>query len=110
MSRLGLALGGALLALALAAPARADDAAIVIAIKNHQFVPATVEIPAGKKVKLVVRNQDTTTSEFESVQFHREKVVGPGSEITLFVGPLDPGSYEFFDDFHPATRGHLIAK
>jgi plastocyanin len=110
VSRRRLALGGAFLALAIAAPAWADDAPYVIAIKNHQFVPANVEIPAGKKVKLVVRNQDTTTSEFESVQFHREKVVGPGSEITVFVGPLDPGSYEFFDDFHPETRGHLIAK
>jgi hypothetical protein len=28
----------------------------------------------------------------------------------VFVGPLDPGSYEFFDDFHNDTRGHLIAK
>jgi plastocyanin len=105
-----LMLGAALLAVLGAVPALADDAGVVIAIKDHHFVPETVEIPAGTKVKLIVRNQDQTTSEFESVEFHREKVVQPGGEITLFVGPLDPGSYEFFDDFHPDTRGHLVVK
>lgn len=105
-----LVLVAMLLVLLGAAAARAEDAGVVITIRDNQFQPATVEIPAGTKVKLIVRNQDKTTSEFESVQFHREKVVQPGSEITLFVGPLDPGSYEFFDDFHPDTRGHLVVK
>jgi Cupredoxin-like domain len=36
--------------------------------------------------------------------------VTSGQEITVFIAPLDPGSYEFFDDFHPQTRGHLVAK
>jgi plastocyanin len=104
------ALAAAVLSLMTMAPARADDPGVVIAIENHQFVPGTLEIPAGTKVKITVRNRDKTTSEFESVDFHREKVVQPGAEITLFVGPLDPGRYEFFDDFHPDTRGHLIVK
>jgi high-affinity iron transporter len=95
---------------ALAASALADDPSFSIQLKNNQFVPSEVQIPAGVKVKLVVRNDNPTTSEFESTQFHREKVVTPGQEITVFVGPLDPGSYEFFDDFHPETRGHLVVK
>ncbi len=105
-----LTVGAALMAILGAMPALADDAQVIIAIKDHHFVPETVEIPAGTKVKLIVRNQDRTTSEFESVDFHREKVVQPGGEITVFVGPLAPGSYEFFDDFHPGTRGHLVVK
>jgi plastocyanin len=99
----------ALLAL-IAASALADDPSFRIMLKNNQFVPSEVQIPAGVKVKLVVRNENATTSEFESNQFHREKIVTPGREITVFVGPLDPGSYEFFDDFHPQTRGHLVVK
>ena len=95
---------------AVAAPALADDPSISILLKNNQFVPSEVLIPAGAKVKLVVRNENPTASEFESTQFHREKIVFPGQEITVFVGPLDPGSYEFFDDFHPETRGHLVVK
>jgi len=100
----------ALLALAAAAPALADDPSFAIALKDNQFVPSELQIPSGVKVKLIVRNENPITSEFESNQFHREKVVTPGQEITVFVGPLDPGSYEFFDDFHPQTRGHLVVK
>jgi plastocyanin len=96
--------------LAFAPPALADDPSFSIELKNNQFVPSEVQIPAGVKVKLVVRNENSTPSEFESTQFHREKVVPVGQEITVFVGPLDPGSYEFFDDFHPETRGHLVVK
>jgi plastocyanin len=93
-----------------AAPALADDPSFSIVLKNDEFVPSEVQIPAGVKVKLVVRNENSTASEFESTQFHREKVVPPGQEITVVVGPLDPGSYEFFDDLHPRTRGHLVVK
>jgi cupredoxin-like protein len=99
-----------LMAFAIAAPALADDPSFPIALKNNQFVPSEIGIPAGVKVKLVVRNDNPTPSEFESTQLHREKVVIPGEEIIVFVGPLDPGSYEFFDDFHPQTRGHLVVK
>jgi plastocyanin len=105
-----LALGGALLAIVVGGSALAEDTGVIIAIKDHHFVPSDVEIAAGTKVKLVVRNEDPTTSEFESVELHREKVVQPGHEIIVYVGPLDPGRYEFFDDFHPETRGHLIVK
>jgi plastocyanin len=100
----------ALLVLTVVAPALADDPSFSILLRNNQFLPSEVQIPAGVKIKLVVRNENPTASEFESTQFHREKVVPPGQEITVFVGPLDPGSYEFFDDFHPQTRGHLVVK
>jgi plastocyanin len=100
----------ALFVFAVATPALADDPSFSIVLKNNQFVPSEVQIPAGAKVRLVVRNENSTPSEFESTQFHREKIVPPGQEITVFVGPLDPGSYEFFDDFHPETRGHLVVK
>lgn len=93
-----------------ATAALADDNGTVIAIKDGKFMPSEVTVPANAKVKLVVRNQDSSMSEFESADLHREKTVGPGSEILVFVGPLSPGRYEFFDDFHPKDRGHLIAK
>jgi plastocyanin len=100
----------ALLALVAVIPAQSDIPSFAITLKNNQFIPSEVQIPAGVKVKLVVRNDNATTTEFESNQFHREMIVTPGQEITVYVGPLDPGQYEFFDDFHPQTRGHLIVK
>jgi hypothetical protein len=91
-------------------PALADDPTVTITLKDHQFSPSEVPVPARVKVKLLVKNQQQVTAEFESNSLHREKIVNAGGEITVFVGPLDPGSYEFFDDFHNDTRGHLIAK
>lgn len=100
----------ALILLAAVAPALADTPQVEIAIRGRQFVPSEVQVPAGAKIKLALRNEDPTPAEFESTELHREQVVVGGQQITIFVGPLDPGRYEFFDDFHPQTRGHLIAK
>ena len=107
--RIGSTIIAGMLAIAIATPAVADDD-IVIAISGGKFVPSDVPVPAGKKVKLVIRNQDKTAAEFESADLHREKIVQPGGEIVVFVGPLDAGSYEFFDDFRPENRGHLVVK
>jgi hypothetical protein len=95
---------------AVAAPALADDAEVAITLKDHQFTPSEVPVPTGVKVKVTVKNEQTTTAEFESKVLHFEKIVTAGGQITLFVGPLNAGSYEFFDDFHHDTRGHFVAK
>jgi heme/copper-type cytochrome/quinol oxidase subunit 2 len=88
----------------------AEGAPVAISIRNHQFVPAQLAVPAGTKVELSVRNEQTVPAEFESTSLHREKVVAPGATISVYIGPLEPGSYEFFDDFNPATRGTIVAR
>jgi plastocyanin len=89
----------------------AEEPSVLISIKDHRFNPAEIEVPAGQKVKLVIRNLDSTPEEFESAELRREKVVPGGGEISLFVGPLKPGRYEFFGDFNPSTaRGHIVAR
>ncbi|HTZ35013.1 MAG TPA: cupredoxin domain-containing protein [Stellaceae bacterium] len=93
-----------------AAPAFADDPVVVITLKDHQFVPTEVAVPAGVKVQLLVKNEQPAPAEFESRVLHFEKVVTAGGQVAVFVGPLSPGSYEFYDDFHNATRGHLVVK
>jgi hypothetical protein len=37
-------------------------------------------------------------------------VLAPGSKSSLVIRTLDPGEYEFFDDFHPQAKGTLVAK
>ena len=93
-----------------AAPVLAQQPPITITVKDHQFVPAEVAVPAGVKVELIIRNEQKTSAEFESKSLHREKVIAPGAAASIFVGPLQPGRYEFLDDFHPATRGFLVVK
>ena len=61
------ALLGLVVCLVAAAHAsRADGLNIVITIKDHEFEPSEVTAPAGHKIKIIVRNQGTTTSEFEA--------------------------------------------
>ena len=107
------AASGVAFAMALgSAPGHGEDApSYMLAIRQHRFDPVELEIPAGKKIALVVKNLDPTPEEFESIELHREKVVAGGAEITVYIGPLKPGHYEFFGDFNPDTaRGHLVAK
>ena len=100
----------AALLIVCAAPVFAQQAPTTIIVRDHQFVPAEVAVAAGAKAELIIRNEQTTPAEFESKSLHREKVVAPGAAASIFVGPLSPGRYEFFDDFHPATRGVVVVK
>jgi Cupredoxin-like domain len=88
----------------------ADAPAFELTLKNHEFSPATLAIPANKQVKLTVRNEDPTPAEFESHDFHAEQIVTGGGQTTLYIGPLSPGTYGFFDDFHHATTGKIVVK
>lgn len=92
------------------AAAQAAEPKVSIVLKDHQWVPSEVPIPAGVKVQLVIRNEQATAAEFESPSLHREKVVSPGREVSVYVGPLSPGRYEFFDDFNTSSRGALVVK
>lgn len=99
------------LLLAMGTSAPAQEPAYTLVIKDHQFQPPEIEIPAGQKIALTVKNNDGTPEEFESTELRREKVVPGGEEIIVYIGPLRPGKYEFFGDFNPKTaRGHIIAK
>lgn len=82
-----------------------------IAIKDHQFVPSEVRIPAGQKIKLIIDNQDATPEEFESAELNREKIIPGKSKGTVYVGPLKAGKYPFMGEFNQATaRGVIIAE
>lgn len=80
-------------------------------IRAGRFVPVTLEVPANTKFRLQIRNEGPGPEEFESVDLRKEKVLAPGASSFLIFQPLQPGSYKFFGDFHPATaQGQLVAK
>jgi plastocyanin len=100
-----------LVPLALPFMAHAQAPEYTIVIKEHRFQPAELAVPAGKRIKLVIDNQDATPEEFESKQLRVEKIVPGGTKGTVTVGPLKPGSYPFFGEFHEDTaQGKLHAK
>jgi hypothetical protein len=107
---LGLVLGS-MLGLVSSLVHADDDPGYVLALKNHRFEPATIEIPAHKKVRLVIKNLDASAEEFDSDDLHREKVIPAGREGVVYIGPLDPGTYKFKGEFNAATAvGSVIVK
>lgn len=109
----GIALAAvALIAAAtLAFPVLAASDTVTISIKDHRFDPDEITVPAGKQVTLVVKNMDATPEEFESRELNREKVIAGGAEGRVLIGPLEPGTYSFFGEFHEDTaKGRIVAK
>jgi hypothetical protein len=105
-----LAAATLLVGLFAAGPSRAQEVP-VLEFRQHRFVPARIEVPANVKFRLMVKNNDDTADEFESRELNREKLVPPGQTITVFLGPLAPGEYKFFGDFHQDTaQGVMVAK
>jgi len=100
-----------LLVLLLPTLGLAADAEFQLSIRNHQFEPAELRVPAGKRIKLTVVNRDPTPEEFESYELHREKLIPGNTSGIVYIGPLEPGRYPFFGDFHPkTTTGAVIAE
>lgn len=92
-------------------PAAAETNAYTITIKDHRFKPQSLTVPANTEFDIVVVNDDPTAEEFESNDFHVEKVVAGGKQIKLHVGPLTAGSYSFFGERHQETAlGNLFAE
>jgi plastocyanin len=92
--------------------ARAEDVVEAqLTLLNHAFTPQNLTVPVGKKIKLTVVNKDASSGEFESFDLNREKVVPANGQIYVYIGPLDAGTYDFFDDFHRSTTtGKIIAQ
>ena len=84
---------------------------VELSLKGHKFTPADVTVPANQKFQIKVTNADEAPAEFESHDLKVEKIVVPGGTITVTAGPLKPGTYQFFDDYHPDdASGTVTAK
>ncbi|BAV32458.1 hypothetical protein SCL_0134 [Sulfuricaulis limicola] len=100
------------LSLGLSFPLHADNLpGFSLTAKDGRFLPEQIDIPAGQKVRLVVKNEGPGPEEFESSALNREKVILPGKSAEIFIGPLKPGTYDFYGEFHPQTaRGRIVAR
>jgi hypothetical protein len=88
---------------------RADD--LTLTLKGHKFTPAEIKVPANKRVKLTVVNDDPTPEEFESHELRVEKVIPGKSKGIVRIGPLKPGRYPFYGEYHESTaKGVVIAE
>lgn len=91
--------------------AAADEATLTLTLKNHKFDPLEPVVPAGKRVKVTATNMDDSPAEIESGDFKLEKVIPPGKTVTVTIGPLKPGTYELYDEYHEdESKTKLTAK
>ncbi|VFU08957.1 Cupredoxin-like domain-containing protein [Methylocella tundrae] len=98
--------------LLIGAPLSADEEpTFTLEFHDGKVAPLRVEVPANTRFKLELRNTGDTPAEFESAELRKEKVLAPNSTSILVFRTLDPGEYQFFDDFHPdAPKAVIIAK
>ncbi len=83
---------------------------VTLTVDHQKFTPAQFSIPAGVKTKIVIRNQDSVPVEFESYDLSREIIVPGHGETTIYVGPLESGNYQFFNDFDHDMKGSITVK
>ncbi len=89
----------------------AETAEFNLIIRDHRFEPPELKVPANRKVKLIVDNQDPSAEEFESHELNREKVIPGKSKATVFIGPLQKGRYPFIGEFNEKTaKGAIVAE
>ena len=95
-----------------AGPAIADDMpTFKLLMKDGRILPETLEVPAQTRFRLEVKNEGPGAAEFESLELKKELVLAPGVTRTTVFAPMKPGTYKFFDDFHPETgQGRIVAK
>ena len=96
---------------ALNAFAAVDE--FTLTIKNHAFSPKELKVPAGRKIKIIVVNEDATPAEFESKPLGREKVIPGKSKGIVNLGPLKPGRYDFVEEYHEteaAAQGTIVVE
>jgi hypothetical protein len=105
-----LALGAALFV--AAGVSRAEEEPVFrIEFNDGKVTPQRLEVPAKRRFKLELHNVGKEPAEFESKELRKEKVLAPGANSTLVIRSLDPGEYDFFDDFHlDAPPAVLVAK
>lgn len=99
--------------LGMAAPLAVAQEVVELKVvaKGGKLEPAELLAPAGRKIRIEIRNEEKKAIEFESKPLKVEKVVAPGATASVNVAPLKAGEYVFVDEFNEKNaRGKLIVK
>lgn len=93
-------------------PASAEEVAkFEIVARDGRLSPEKLEVPAGVKLRITLRNESKTPVEFESQELRIEKVVAGDAASAVTIQPLKPGVYQMIDEFHAETgKMQIIAK
>ena len=76
--------------------------------RDGYLFPAELQVPAGIKFRLVLRNEGTLPVEFENLSLRIERVVTPQGVSMQTVQALRPGRYVVIDEFRPDSANMVI--
>ena len=74
-----------------------------ITSNDGKLTPSKIEVPAERKIKLILINAGKGALEFEHPDLHIEKVLAPGARSFVVIHKLRAGRYRFIDEYHPQT-------
>lgn len=78
-----------------------------VTISDGVFSPKRLDVPAGQRIKLILRNEGPGPLEFENADLHVEKILAAKAESFVVI-TLPPGEHMFVDEFNIATGELLI--
>jgi plastocyanin len=88
-----------------------DPVTYELTLKGKTFTPAEITVKAGETFRIKLTNANAMPAELESSQLGFEKVVSGSSDILVNVRAQRPGTYKFYDDFHPdEIVGHVVVQ
>ena len=90
------------------APVSALAGPVVLVLSNHHFETPQIVAPAGERIRIELRNQDSSADEFDSSDLKVEEDVTPHGVTVFDIGPLKPGTYHFMGEAHPKTAQGVI--
>jgi len=79
-----------------------------ITIADGVYKPESLEVPAGQRFKLIIKNTGKGPAEFENLSLRVEKVLAADVESFVVIHPLKPGHYHFIDEFHLDMAGFTL--
>lgn len=95
----------------VSANALAELASYKLTIKDGQFEPEIISVPARTRFKIVITNLGPGPEEFESKELRKESVIAEGVTRSVVFAPLKPGRYRFFGEFHLDTaQGYIVVE
>ncbi|MFA4906233.1 MAG: cupredoxin domain-containing protein [Candidatus Margulisiibacteriota bacterium] len=87
---------------------------IKVVAKRYEFIPQTIEVNAGRPVRLVLTSEDVTHG-FAIKEFGIDNQIEPGKETIVEFTPDKTGTFDFHCSVfcglgHGGMKGKLIVK
>lgn len=82
-------------------PSGGGGGSVALTAVDFAFDPTSLSVGAGNTIEFT--NEDDTEHNFTSEDAGLDEDADPGSSVSISLADVEPGSYEFFCEYHPDT-------